>query len=123
MHTVHMKCRVYFTGQKRFIAVAYVLGEEDETMLLRTPHQVPQSLPLVIEPTGQRCRRAGQCLWLGGVVNESTELTPEIKRRTRLARACFNRFKQNMYDVMTAPLTVKVRTLKAGVMETRRTGV
>ena len=43
---------------------------------------------------------------------------PEIKRRTRLAWACYNRFKRELYDMEDAPFTLKVRKRKAEVMET-----
>ena len=43
---------------------------------------------------------------------------PEIKRRILLAWACYNRFKRELYDMGDAPFTLKVRMLKAEVMET-----
>ena len=43
---------------------------------------------------------------------------PEVKRRIRLAWACFNRFKRELYDTEDAPFTLKVRMLKAEVMVT-----
>ena len=53
-----------------------------------------------------------QFLYLGGLV------IPEIKRRIRLAWACYNRFKRELYDVEGALLTLKVRLPKVEVMET-----
>ena len=47
----------------------------------------------------------------------------EMKRRIRLAWECCNRFKRELYDMEDAPFTLKVRMLKAEVMETRCTGV
>ena len=43
---------------------------------------------------------------------------PEIKRRARLAWECYKRFKPELYDMEAAPFTLKVRMLKAKVMET-----
>ena len=43
---------------------------------------------------------------------------PEIERRVRLARACYNRFKQEPYDTEAAPFALKLYMLKAEVMET-----
>ena len=43
---------------------------------------------------------------------------PEIKRRVRLAWACYSRFNRELYDTEVAPFTLKVRMLKAEVMET-----
>ena len=41
-----------------------------------------------------------------------------MKRRIRLAWACYNRFKRELYDMEDAPFTLKVRMPKAEVMET-----
>ena len=41
-----------------------------------------------------------------------------MKRRIRLAWACYNRFKRELYDMEDAPFTLKVRMLKAEVIET-----
>ena len=43
---------------------------------------------------------------------------PEIKRRVRLAWACYSRFKRELHDLEAAPFTPKVRLLKAEVSET-----
>ena len=43
---------------------------------------------------------------------------PEIKRRVGLAWACYSRFKRELYDMEAAPFALKLRMLKAEVMET-----
>ena len=43
---------------------------------------------------------------------------PEIKRRVRLAWACYTRLKRKLHDMEAAPFALKVRMLKAEVMET-----
>ena len=43
---------------------------------------------------------------------------PEIKRRVRLAWACYSRFKRELYDMEAAPFALTVRMLKTEVMET-----
>ena len=43
---------------------------------------------------------------------------PEIKRRVRLAWACYSRFKREVYDMEAAPFALKLRMVKAEVMET-----
>ena len=48
---------------------------------------------------------------------------PEIKRRVRLAWACYNRFVRELYDMEAAPFALKLRTLKAKVMKPSCTGV
>ena len=59
-----------------------------------------------------------QLLYLGGLIDESADIMTEIKRRDRLALACYSRFKRELYDMEDAPFTLKVRMLKAEVMET-----
>ena len=43
---------------------------------------------------------------------------PEIKRRARLAWACYKRFNRKLYDMEAARFTLKVCMLNAEVMET-----
>ena len=43
---------------------------------------------------------------------------PEIKGRVRLARACYSRFKRDLYSIAAAPFAVNVRMLTAEVVET-----
>ena len=86
-------------------------------MLLRTPKQAPQTSPLVIEAVGQRYRQTMQFLYLRGLVVARSDVMREITRRIRRAWACYNRFKWELYDMEDAPLTLKVRMLKAEVIE------
>ena len=102
-----------------FEAAGLTVSErKDETMLLRTLDQASRTSPLVIEAAGQRYRHAAQFLYVSGLVDASAGIMPEIKRRVRLARACYSRFKRELYDTEAAPFTQKVRVLKAGVMST-----
>ena len=59
-----------------------------------------------------------QSLYLGGLVDASANIVLEIKRRIRLAWACYNRLKRELYDMEDAPFTLKMRMLQAEVMET-----
>ena len=95
-----------------------VYEHKTETMLLRTPYQAPQTSPLVIEAAGPRYGQSMQALYLGSLVVASADILPGITRRVRLACACYNRFKRKLYDMEDAPLTLKVRMLKAEVLET-----
>ena len=80
-------------------------------MLLRTPDQAPSTSPLVIEAVGQRYRQTTQFLYLGGLIDACADM-PEIKRRVRLAWACYSRFKRELYDMEAAPFALKLRMLK-----------
>ena len=57
-----------------------------------------------------------QFLYLGGLVDASADM-PEMKRRVRLAWACYSRFKRELYDMEAAPFALKLRMLKVEVME------
>ena len=93
-----------------------VSEKKTETILLRTPDQAPCTSPLIIEAAGQRYRQTTQ--FLGGLTDASADIMPEIKRRVRLAWACYSRFKRELYDMEAAPSALKLRMLKAEVMET-----
>ena len=67
------------------------MGEKKtEALLLQTPNQGHRTSPLVIEPAGPRHGQAMQLLSLGGLTNASADITAGIKRRARLAWACYN---------------------------------
>lgn len=95
-----------------------VSEKKTETMILRTRDQTPPPPPLVIEAAGQRYRQTTQFLYLGGIIHEDADLSLEIERRIRLMWACFKRFGPELYDMKTARLSLKVRMLKAEVIET-----
>ena len=63
-------------------------------------------------------RQTVQFLYLGGFINENADIMPDIIRWVRFAWACLDRFKLELYDMETAPFTLKVPTLNAEVMET-----
>ena len=48
----------------------------------------------------------------GGLVNECADIMPKINRRIRFVSDCYKRFKRELYDMVTAPFTVKMRMLK-----------
>ena len=95
-----------------------VSEKKTETMMVRTPNQAPLSSPLVVEAAGQKYKQTSQFVYLGGAVNECADITPEIERRIRLAWGCLRRYSRELYDRPTAPFLLKVRMLKAEVMET-----
>ena len=95
-----------------------VSENKTETMLLRTRDQTSTAPSLVIEAAGQRYRQTTQFLHLGGIIHENADLCLEIERRIRLMWACFKRFGPELYDRKTAPFSLKVRMLRAEVIET-----
>ena len=93
-----------------------VSEKKTETMLLRTPDQAPCTSPPVIEAAGQRYRRTTPFLYLGVLIDASADIMPEIKRRVRLAWACYSRVERKLYDMEAAPFALKLRKLKAEVI-------
>ena len=89
-----------------------------ETMLLRTLNQVLPTSSLVVEAAGQRYMQTMQFVYLGELIDANADIMPGIKRRIRLAWACYDRFKRELYDMEDATLMLKVRLLKTEVMET-----
>ena len=76
-----------------FEAAGLTASEKNsETMLLRTPDQTACTSPLVVEAAGQRCRQTTQFLYLGRLIDAIADIMPEVKRRVRLAWACYRRF-------------------------------
>ena len=100
------------------VAGLTVSTTKTETMLLRTPNQEIRTSPLVVKSAGQRYMQTMQFLYLGDLVDASADIMPEMNRRIRLAWACYNRFKRELYDMEDAPFTLTVRMLKAELMET-----
>ena len=94
-----------------FEAAGLTVFEKTETMLLRTPDQAPCTSPLVIEAAGQRYRQDNAVLYLGGLADASAGTMPEIKRRVRLAWACYSQFKRELYDMEAAPFALKLGML------------
>ena len=57
-------------------------------------------------------------MYLGGLIDASADVMPEIKRRVCLARACYSQFKRELYDMEAAPFALKLHMPKAEEMET-----
>lgn len=53
-----------------------------------------------------------------GLVDSTANVEPKIKRRIRLARACYKWFKRNLHDMEAAPFTQRVRMIKDEIIET-----
>ena len=59
-------------------------------------------------------------MYLGSLID--ADIMPEIKRRVRLAWACYSRFKRELYDMEAAPFALMLPMLMAEVMETQQYG-
>ena len=95
-----------------------VAEKKTETMLLRTPDQEPCTSPLVMEAVVVRYRQTTLFFYLGVLIDASADILPEIKRRVRLAWACYSRFKRELYYMFAPSFALTLPMLKAEVMET-----
>ena len=57
-------------------------------------------------------------VYLGGNVNQNTDLSIEFDRRVRNAWCSFQKYTLELYDRPSAPLELKLRILRAEVLET-----
>ena len=102
-----------------FEAAGLIVPEKKaETTLLRTPNQALRTSPFVIKASGQRYMQKMQFMYLGGLIDATAHIMPEMKRRIRLAWAFYNRFKRQLHDMEGAPFILTVRLPNTEVMET-----
>ena len=71
-----------------------------------------------INAAGQVYKQAIEFVHLGGAITADRDLSIEITRRLQRAWACFQRYKIEIYDRPGVCLQLKVRLLKAEVVET-----
>ena len=57
-------------------------------------------------------------MYLGGAITADGDLSIEITRRLQRAWACFQRYKMEIYDRPGVRVQLKVRLLKAEMVET-----
>ena len=74
----------------------------------------------VVEVAGQAYNQTNEFVYLGGNVNHNTDLSIEVDRRIRNAWCSFRKNTLELYDRPSAPLELKVRMLRAEVLETMR---
>ena len=71
-----------------------------------------------INAAGQAYQQTIEFVHLGGGISADRDLSIEITRRLQRAWACFQWYKMEIYDCPSVLLRLKVRLLKAGVIET-----
>ena len=91
-----------------------------ETTLLRKLNKVLPAPPLVGEAAGQMCNmQTMHFVYQGAVLSaQAPTLCQKNKRRIRLAWACYNRFKRELYDMKHASFTIYVRLPRTEMMDT-----
>ena len=71
------------------------------------------------EAAGQVYKQTDEFVYLGGNVNHNADLSIEVGRGIRSAWCSFRKYTLELYDRPSAPLEVKIRMLRAEVLETQ----
>ena len=71
-----------------------------------------------VEAAGQVYNQTNEFVYLGGNVNHNADLSIEVNRRVRNAWCSFRKYTFELYDRPSAPLELKIRILRAEVLET-----
>ena len=71
-----------------------------------------------VETAGQVYDQTNEFVYLGGNVNHNADLSIEVDRRVRNAWCTFRKYTLELYDRPSAPLELKIRILRAEVLET-----
>ena len=87
-----------------------------DTMCLET--QSRGKVSFTINAAGQVCKQTIQFVYSAEAITADRDLGIEITRRLQRSWACFQRYKMEIYDRPGVRLRLKVRLLKAEVVET-----
>ena len=89
-----------------------------EIMCLRAKRMPESTATFSVEAAGQVYNQTNEFVYLGGNVNQNADLSIEVDRRVRNARCSFRKYTLEPYDRPSAPLELKIRMLRAEVLET-----
>ena len=87
-------------------------------MCLRAKGMPEPTAIFSVEATGQMCNQTNKFVYLGGNFNHNVDLSIEVNRRIRNAWCSFRKYTLELYDRPSAPLELKIRMLRAEVLET-----
>ena len=89
-----------------------------EMMCLRAKGMPESTATFSVEAAGQVYNQTNEFVYLGGNVNQNVDLSIEVDRRVRNAWCSFRKYTLELYDRPSAPLELKIRMLRAEVLET-----
>ena len=89
-----------------------------EFMSLRAKGIPESTATFSVEAAGQVYNQTNEFVYLGGNVNHNADLSIKVDRRIRNARFSFRKNTLELYDRPSAPLELKLRMLRAEVLET-----
>ena len=104
------------------VCVAFGLTASEaktEIMCLRAKGMPESTAIFSVEAVGQVYYQTNEFVYLGGDVNHNADLSIEVDRRIRNASWCsFRKYTLELYGRSSAPLELKIRMLRAEVLET-----
>ena len=89
-----------------------------EIMCLRAKRMPESIATFSVEAAGQVYNLTNELVYLGGNVNHNADLSIQVERRLRNAWCSFRKYTLELYDRLSAPLELKIRMLRAEVLET-----
>ena len=93
-----------------------------EIMCLRAKGMPESTATFSVEAASQVYNQTNEFVYLGGNVNQNADLSIEVDRRIRSAWCSFRKYTLELYDRPSAPLELKIRMLRAEVLETMMYG-
>ena len=89
-----------------------------ENLYLRAKGMPKSIATFSVETAGQVYNQTNELVYLGGGVNHNADLSIEVNRRIRNAWCSFRKYPLELYDRPSASLELKVRMVRAEVLET-----
>ena len=89
-----------------------------EIMCLRTKRMPESTATFSVEAAGQVYNQTNEFVYLRGNVNSNADLSIEVNRRISNSCCSFRKYILKLYHRPSAPLELKLRMLRAEVLET-----
>ena len=103
------------------VCAAFVLTVSEaktEIICLRAKGMPESTATFSVEAAGQVYNQTNEFVYIGGNVNQNADLSIEVDRRVRNAWYSFRKYTLELYDRPSATLELKIRMLRAEVLET-----
>ena len=99
-------------------AFGLTVSEAKTEIMCLSTKGMPESTALFsVEAADQLYNQTNEFVCLGGNVNHNADLSNEVDRRIRNAWCSFRKYTIELYDRPSAPLELKIRMLRAEVLE------
>ena len=95
-----------------------VLEAKTEIMCLRAKGMLESTATFSVEAAGQVYNQTNEFVYFGRNDNHNPDLSIEVDRRIPNAWCSFRKYTLELYDRPSAPLELKIRMLRAEVLET-----